>query len=52
MTEPEVPSPRPDGTEITPRESRRLATGLIVYGAIGTVLAIASIVARRTAFDS
>ncbi len=36
---------RPDGTEITPTESRRLATGLIVYGAVGIALAIAMIVA-------
>jgi ABC-type transporter Mla subunit MlaD len=35
----------PDGTEITPVESRRLATGLIVYGVIGIALAIAGVVA-------
>jgi hypothetical protein len=45
MTEATPPTPHPDGTEITPRESRRLATGLIVYGSIGVLLAIASIVA-------
>jgi hypothetical protein len=33
------------GTEITPAESRRLATGLIVYGALGIVLSLAAIVA-------
>jgi hypothetical protein len=36
---------RPNGTEITARESRRLATGLVVYGVVGIVLAIAMIVA-------
>lgn len=36
---------RPDGTEITPKESGRIATGLIVYGAIGIALAVAMIVA-------
>ena len=34
-----------DGTEITPRESRRLAAGLIVYGVVGLLLTIAAIVA-------
>ena len=33
------------GTEITPGESRRLSTGLIVYGAVGLLLTIAAIVA-------
>lgn len=36
---------RPDGTEITSRESRRLSTGLIVYGVVGLAIAIAMIVA-------
>ena len=36
---------RVPGTEITPQESRRLSTGLIVYGAIGLLLTIAAIVA-------
>jgi tetrahydromethanopterin S-methyltransferase subunit B len=35
----------PDGTEITPVESLRLANGLIAYGAIGIALAIGAIVA-------
>ena len=35
----------PDGTEISPKETRHVATGLIIYGAVGVVLAIASIVA-------
>ncbi len=38
-------SPTPDGTEISPSETRHIATGLIVYGIVGVVLAIASIVA-------
>ncbi len=33
------------GTEITPRESRRLSTGLIVYGTVGVALSIAAVVA-------
>lgn len=41
----DIASPTPDGTEITPKETRGLATGLIVYGAIGTVFAIGSIAA-------
>ena len=36
---------RVPGTEITPRESRRLSTGLIVYGAVGVLLSIAAVVA-------
>jgi hypothetical protein len=36
---------RVPGTEITPQESRRLSTGLIVYGTIGVLLTIAAIVA-------
>jgi hypothetical protein len=41
----ETESPALDGTEISPRETRHVATGLIVYGIVGVVLAIASIVA-------
>ena len=38
-------TPRPDGSGISPRETRRLATGLIAYGSVGIVLSIVSIVA-------
>ena len=38
-----MPDPARDGTEITPRESRRLATALTAYGAIGIALSIAAI---------
>jgi outer membrane murein-binding lipoprotein Lpp len=36
---------RVPGTEITPQETRRLSTGLIVYGAVGVLLSIAALVA-------
>lgn len=39
-----MPDPARDGSEITPVESRRLATGLTVYGVIGIALSVAAIV--------
>ncbi len=42
---PAMPEPAPDGTEISPAESRRLATGLTVYGLLGIALSVAAIVA-------
>jgi hypothetical protein len=40
-----VAEPTARGTDISPGESRRLSTGLIVYGAVGLALAIAAAVA-------
>jgi len=41
----DMTAPVPDGTEISPKESRHLSTALIVYGVVGVLLAIASIIA-------
>ncbi len=38
-----MPDPARDGSEITPGESRRLATGLTAYGVIGIALSVAAI---------